>query len=170
MLLSSTCQSRGRLIPCKSSGPVCIINSGEPQLINEDMRAIIEGQHLCFAATVSPDGRPNLSPKGTIRVWDEAHVFFCDIASPNTRSNLERNPWIELNIVDPLSRRGYRFLGKATLHRDDDVYRQANQRIFAEEGALYPVHAVILIRVEQALPLYSPGYLHVNDEYGMRKM
>lgn len=61
MLLSSTCQSRGRLIPCQSSGPIRIINNGEPGMINEDMRAIIEAQHLCFAATVSPDGRPNLS-------------------------------------------------------------------------------------------------------------
>jgi len=32
------------------------------------MRAVIAAQRLCFAATVTPDGRPNLSPKGTIRI------------------------------------------------------------------------------------------------------
>jgi predicted pyridoxine 5'-phosphate oxidase superfamily flavin-nucleotide-binding protein len=67
-------------------------------MINEDMRAIIEAQHLCFAATVSLDVRPNLSPKATIRVWDEKHLF-CDIASPNTRSNLEKKAWIELTSM-----------------------------------------------------------------------
>jgi hypothetical protein len=139
-------------------------------LIDEDMRAIIEGQHLCFAATVSSDGRPNLSPKGTIRVWDQNHIFFCDIDSPKTRSNLKVNPWIEVNVVDPLSRRGYRFLGKATLHHDDDVYRQATNRIFTEEGSPYSVHYVVLIEVERSLPILSPGYLHVKDEYEMRKM
>jgi len=98
-------------------------------MIDEDMQAIIDAQHLCFAATVSHDGRPNLSTKGTIRVWDENHIFFCDIASPHTRSNLEKNPWIEVNVVDPVSRRGYRFLGKATLHRGDDIYRKATQQV-----------------------------------------
>ncbi len=134
------------------------------------MRALVDTQHLCFAATVSHDGRPNLSPKGTIRVWDSEHLFFCDIASPNTRRNLETNPWIEINIVDPLSRRGYRFLGKATLHRDDDIYRKAVEQIMTEENADYTVHSVVLIRVERAAPIYSPGYQHIRDEVEMRKM
>ena len=51
------------------------------------MRAVIQSAHLCFAATVTPDGRPNVSPKGTIRVCDDARLFFLDIASPGTRAN-----------------------------------------------------------------------------------
>lgn len=75
-------------------------------LITDDMRAVVQSAHLCFAATVTPEGRPNLSPKGTVRVYDEAHLFFLDIASPGTRANLQHAPWIELNVVDQLSRRG----------------------------------------------------------------
>ena len=40
-------------------------------MLTPDMRAVIQAAHLCFAATVTPDGRPNVSPKGTIRVWDD---------------------------------------------------------------------------------------------------
>ena len=80
-------------------------------MLTPDMRAVIEAAHLCFAATVTPEGRPNLSPKGTIRVWDDAHLFFLDIASPGTRANLAHAPWLELNVVEQLSRRGYRFAG-----------------------------------------------------------
>lgn len=138
-------------------------------MITNDMRAVISSQRLCFAATVTPDGKPNLSPKGTIRVWDDTRLFFCDIASPNTRQNLQSNPWIELNIVDTLSRRGYRFFGKASIHVDDDVYREATNRIFQEEGAEYPVHGVVLIAIERALPLVSPGYQYYSDEWEMRK-
>ncbi len=134
------------------------------------MRALIDTQHLCFAATVTPDGHPNLSPKGTIRVWDDEHIFFCDIASPNTRRNLEKNQWIELNVVDPLSRRGYRFLGRATLHKNDSVYEKAIKQITTEENAEYQVHSVVLVKVERAVPLFSPGYKHVPDELEMRKM
>jgi predicted pyridoxine 5'-phosphate oxidase superfamily flavin-nucleotide-binding protein len=139
-------------------------------VLDEDMRAVIEAQRLCFAATVTPDGRPSLSPKGTIRVWDDGRLFFCDIASPGTTAHLERNPWIEINVVDGLSRRGYRFLGRATVHRGDDVYRGAVERITREEGAAYPVRAVVLIAVERALPIHSPGYDHVPDERAMRAL
>lgn len=138
--------------------------------IDDDMRAVLNAQRLCFAATVTPLGRPNLSPKGTIRVWDDHHLFFCDIASPETRRNLAANPWIELNVVDPISRRGYRFLGQATVHTGDAVYERATGIIFTDEGTTYPVQAVVLIAVERALPLLSPGYWHVEDENVMRAM
>jgi predicted pyridoxine 5'-phosphate oxidase superfamily flavin-nucleotide-binding protein len=137
-------------------------------ILTSDMRALIQAAHLCFAATVTPDGRPNLSPKGTIRVWDDDHIFFVDIASPGTRANLASNPLIELNVVDQLSRRGYRFFGRGKLHRDDDVFRKATNRIFGEEGAKYPVEGVVLIKVERAESLTSPGYLHTRTENEMR--
>ena len=137
-------------------------------VITADMRAVIQAAHLCFAATVKPDGRPNLSPKGTIRVWDDDHIFFLDIASPGTRANLESNPFIEINVVEQLSRRGYRFFGRAELHRDDEVFREATKRIFGEEGARYPVEGVVLIEVERAEELVSPGYIHVRTEEEMR--
>ena len=138
-------------------------------IITHDMRAIVESAHLCFAATVTPDGRPNLSPKGTIRVWDDDHLFFLDIASPGTRANLQHNPFIELNVVDQRSRRGYRFFGRATLHSHDSVFDNAMTRVFAEEKANYPVSSVVLIRVERAEPVVSPGYMHVHSEAEMRR-
>lgn len=139
-------------------------------VITDDMRAVVQSAHLCFAATVTPDGRPNLSPKGTIRVFDDAHLFFLDIASPATRANLQHAPWIELNVVDQLSRRGYRFFGRARIHRDDDVYHSATSRVFAEEGRTYPVAGVILIAVERAAELVSPGYMYIGSEREMRSV
>jgi predicted pyridoxine 5'-phosphate oxidase superfamily flavin-nucleotide-binding protein len=87
--------------------------------LTADMRAVIQGAYVCFAATVTPDGKPNLSPKGTIRVWDDRHLFFLDLASPGTRANLQASPWMELHVVEQLSRRGYRFFGTATVHVAD---------------------------------------------------
>jgi predicted pyridoxine 5'-phosphate oxidase superfamily flavin-nucleotide-binding protein len=139
-------------------------------IIDKDMRAVIAAQRLCFAATVTPGGLPSLSPNGTIRVWDDWHLFYCDIYSAGTRKNLLANPWIELNVVDPISRRGYRFFGKATIHVDDEIYTKATERVFREENSIYRVHSVILIAVERALPLISPGYEHVPDEGEMRRV
>jgi uncharacterized protein len=144
-------------------------NGGEGMgVITADMRAVIQAAHLCFAATVTPDGLPNLSPKGTIRVWDDDHIFFLDIASPGTRANLEHSPFIEVNVVEQLSRRGYRFFGRATIHRDDEIFRGATKQIYGEEGAKYPVEALVLISVERAEEVVSPGYVHTRTEEAMR--
>lgn len=141
-----------------------------PVQLTPDMRAVIQAAHLCFAATVTADGRPNLSPKGTIRVWDDTSLFFLDIASPGTRANLAARPWMELNVVDQLSRRGYRFAGPAAPHSQGAVFDEGCRRIFGEEGATYPVAGVVVLQVETAAPLISPGYIHVADEPAMRAM
>jgi predicted pyridoxine 5'-phosphate oxidase superfamily flavin-nucleotide-binding protein len=145
------------------------VQQSERPVLDADVRAVVESAHLVFAATVTPDGQPNLSPKGTIRVWDNQHLFFLDIASPKTRANLEHNPKIELNVVEHLSRRGYRFSGTATLHRDGNVFREALRRVFAEENAAYPVNCVVLVEVERMDALVSPGYMHVDSERAMRE-
>lgn len=140
-----------------------------PLILTHDMRAIIEAAHLCFAATVNADGRPNLSPKGTIRVWDDTSLFFLDIASPQTRANLLDRPWMEINVVEQLSRRGYRFSGRAIVHTEGTVFEEARRRVLGEEKVTYLVSAVITLQVASAAPLISPGYLHTPDEGAMRE-
>ncbi|MGH7713863.1 MAG: pyridoxamine 5'-phosphate oxidase family protein, partial [Gemmatimonadaceae bacterium] len=136
-----------------------------------DMRAVIKAAHLCFAATVAPDGRPNLSPKDTIRVWDDAHLFFLDIAPPGTRANLARAPRIELNVVEQLSRRGYRFSGWAELHREGSVVcEEATRRVYGESGPPAPVASVVLIAIAHAAPLLSPAYWRVANETAVREI
>src|SRR3954454_18634670 len=80
-------------------------------ILTDDMKRIVLEQRLGFAATVCPDGTPNLSPKGTTTVWDDDHLVFADIYSPGTVANLQHTPAIEINVVDPYVRKGYRFKG-----------------------------------------------------------
>lgn len=137
-------------------------------ILTTDMRAVIRSAHLCFVGTVTPEGRPNVSPKGTIRIWDDHHLFFLDIASPGTRANLAVHPWMELNVVDQLSRRGYRFFGPARMHTSGEIFQKAVRIVVGEENSLYPVASVVLLEVERAAPLISPGYWNVADESAMR--
>jgi predicted pyridoxine 5'-phosphate oxidase superfamily flavin-nucleotide-binding protein len=125
--------------------------------LTADMRAVIQAAHLCFAGTVSADGTPNVSPKGTIRAWDDQHLFFLDIASPGTRANPRARPWMELNVVDQLSRRGYRFFGPATVHVGDAVFEEAIRRVQGAGQLSYPVAAVVLLALERAAALISPA-------------
>src|SRR4051795_10399626 len=91
------------------------------ELLTHDMRRLVEAE-LGFVATVCPDGTPNLSPKGTIAVWDDDHVVFADIRSPGTVENLRANPSVEINVVDQLSRTGYRLKGTGEVHVAGDTF------------------------------------------------
>jgi hypothetical protein len=50
-------------------------------------------------------------------------LYFADIASPHTISNLKLNPAIEINVVDVFQRRGYRFTGRALILPSDHQRR-----------------------------------------------
>jgi predicted pyridoxine 5'-phosphate oxidase superfamily flavin-nucleotide-binding protein len=84
---------------------------GPRDFLLPDMKRVVEEQRLGFVATVCPDGTPNLSPKGTTAVWDDDHLVFANIRSPGTLANLRQNANVEVNVVDPFRRKGYRFKG-----------------------------------------------------------
>jgi uncharacterized protein len=131
-------------------------------ILTQDMMRIVREQRLGYVATVCADGTPNLSPKGTTTVWDDDHLVFADICSPGTMANLERNPTIEVNVVDPIARRGYRFKGRATIFAEGpqfaaglDFYRRVHA---LDEAIVARIRTIVLITVERAVPLISPIY------------
>jgi predicted pyridoxine 5'-phosphate oxidase superfamily flavin-nucleotide-binding protein len=126
-------------------------------ILTDDMKRIVREQRLGYIATVCPDGTPNLSPKGTTAVWDDDHLMFADIRSPQSVQNIEHNASVEINVVDPLARKGYRFKGQGVVHRSDEVFERVCQ-MYRDKGLTLEIRAVVLIRVERALPLISPAY------------
>jgi uncharacterized protein len=126
-------------------------------ILTDDMKRVVREQRLGYIATVCPDGTPNLSPKGTTAVWDDDHLMFADIRSPQSVQNIEHNPSVEVNVVDPLVRKGYRFKGRGVVHRSDDVFERVRQ-MYRDAGSTLEIQAVVLIRVDRALPLISPAY------------
>lgn len=129
-----------------------------PILTNE-MKRVVREQRLGFVATVCPDGTPNLSPKGTTTVWDDDHLVFVDLASPGTMANLRENPAVEINVVDPITRRGYRFKGAAAVYTEGPRFDEVLAWYERDRG-LSPsrVHGVAMVKVEHAAALISPAY------------
>jgi predicted pyridoxine 5'-phosphate oxidase superfamily flavin-nucleotide-binding protein len=125
--------------------------------LTEDMKRVLNEQRLGFVASVCPDGTPKLSPKGTTTAWDDEHIVFADICSPGTISNLERHPVVEINVVDPVARKGYRFKGPATVYTAGPLFEQA-LAFYRKRGTTSPIRHIVLVKVERALPLISPAY------------
>jgi len=131
------------------------------QKISESIKKFVSIQKLGYVATISEDGTPNLSPKGTIIAWDENTLAFADIRSPNTMKNLENNPNLEINVVDPLLRKGFRFKGKGTIIKNGQTY-DAILHHYRENGIKSPIGGIVLVAVseirEVTSPLYDQGF------------
>lgn len=129
-------------------------------VLDEDMQRVVNEQRLGYLASVCPDGTPNLSPKGTTAVWDDEHLVFAHLHSTQSVANIESgNSVVEVNVVDPILRRGYRFKGPARVHWDGSVY-ESGLRFYQERSGLEPhrIKAIVLIRVDHAAPVVSPAY------------
>ena len=129
-------------------------------MLDDDMQRVVREQRLGYVASVCSDGTPNLSPKGTLAVWDDTHLAFAHLHSPGTAANIEAgNQVVEVNVVDPIRRKGYRFKGRATVHREGPTY-EAGLRFYRQRSGLEPqrIMAIVLIDVERAAPIVSPAY------------
>jgi uncharacterized protein len=137
-------------------------------ILTAAMKRMLDEQRLGFAATVCPDGTPNLSPKGTTTAWDDDHLVFADIHSPGTIANLRQNPHIEINVVDPFARKGYRFKGTASVLTEGPQY-DAIVAFYRQRGSRAVIRAIVLIEISQAAPLISPAYDDSTSEAEIRQ-
>jgi len=121
-----------------------------------EIKNLLSKQKLGFVATVSPDNTPNLSPKGTITVWNN-DLIFADIKSPNTIANLQKNPSIEINVVDPISRKGYRFKGTAKIISEGEEFTKIISH-YKTQGIKSKINSIVSVKVESMHKVTSPVY------------
>jgi uncharacterized protein len=127
-------------------------------ILTADMKRVIAEQKLGFVATVNADGTPNLSPKGTMQALDDDHIVFADIRSPGTMANIARNPAMEINFVDPFSRKGYRFKGTARVVAKGTPEFRALITRYPASLLSDRYRAFVVLQVATAAPLISPAY------------
>ena len=136
-------------------------------MITSEIKNFLNTQKLGYVATVSSDGLPNVSPKGTIIAWASEILAFADIRSPDTVKNLQNNPNVEINVIDPLLRKGYLFKGVARLINSGLQYDEILQ-YYRDNGITSPINAIILVDVSCVSDVISPLYDMGISEYEIK--
>jgi len=90
-------------------------------------------------------------------VLDESHLAFADIQSPKTVENIRCNPSIEINVVDPFSRRGYRFKGIAKIISSGNKFNEIILH-YKMLGVKSSIRIIILVKIEKVSEVLSPLY------------
>ena len=125
--------------------------------ISEEIKNFVNSQKLGYVATVSKDGTPNLSPKGTIIVMSESTLAFANIRSPQTIQNLQDNPSVEINVVDPFQRLGYRFKGEGKIINEGLEFDKILD-YYINAGIKSKINSVVVVDVRSMSEVTSPSY------------
>lgn len=89
--------------------------------ITEHMAQVLEEQ-LAFIATTSPEGLPNVGPKGSIGVYDNAALVFDETTGGQTLENIREGSKVMIAVVDRAWKNGYRFTGTAEVLDAGEIF------------------------------------------------
>ncbi len=118
-------------------------------MIEDAHKSLIAEVGLCYVATASSDGQPNVSPKGSILVFDDDHLAFAEIMSPGSRANLEQNARVAVYVCRPEKFQGFQFKGTAELSKEGPVYDRLAAAIEKKGLKLPPIQNAVKIRVRE---------------------
>ncbi len=90
--------------------------------LTEEAKKAIGEIRPALVATVSKTGKPNVSAKGSLRVLDDDHVIFADIASPRSVANIKDNPQVAIICLDASARKGCRIWGKGEIISSGEIF------------------------------------------------
>lgn len=129
-------------------------------MLTPDIKKYIDQSILCWLATVSKDGIPNVSPKEIFTYLDDDHIGIAHIASPKSMRNLAANPNVCVSFVDVFVQKGYKLIGRAEIiPKSAASFKIEAAEILKMAGDAFPVQALLKIKVIKTAPILAPSYL-----------
>ena len=127
--------------------------------LNDFAKGLIATFPLGFVATVTPDGRPAVSPKGTFLVLDDETIGFGEIRSPGTLENLAHRPEVEVNFIDQWKRKGVRVRGQVRIVDPGIEFDKLIGHWRDTWGDLADrINVLVVISVAEVKPVTTPPY------------
>ena len=129
-------------------------------MLQQEVLKMIDDSVLCWLATSSSKGVPNVSPKEVFCHYGENRIIIANIASPGSKRNIIENPCICLSVVDILVQKGFQLKGTG------EVIDASNPEFDAMEAILswitqgkFPFSTIFVLNIEKVKPILAPSYL-----------
>jgi len=120
---------------------------------------LIRRSVLCWLATVSTEGVPNVSPKEIFAHDGAETLLIAEIASPVSLRNLRGNPMACVSMIDIFTQKGCKITGPTRiLAPDTPDFDTAAAPLLALTGGAFPIRHVFEIRIDTCRPIIAPGY------------
>lgn len=133
-------------------------------MLNAAIKDAMRESVLCWLATVSSTGQPNVSPEEMFVPYGDDGVLIAHIASPKSVANIKENAAVCVSFVEVFKQKGFKLAGVALVEEAQLVEQSAPDfNVFLKElhvlgGEGFPVQSIIKIKVEEAHPIIAPSY------------
>lgn len=128
-------------------------------MITPEIADSIEQSVLCWIATNSENGFPNVSPKEAFLHDGEGKILVANIASPVTAGNIERDNKVCLSFVNVFVQKGYKITGTATVvKKGDPGYEERHAKLTAMIGTAFPILSILEIDPVAVAEIVAPSY------------
>lgn len=113
---------------------------------------------LCWLATVSPDGVPNVSPKEIFCADGDEAILIAHIASPVSVANLRAHPVVCVSFIDVFRQEGFKIVGRAALAAPGEPdFATWSAPLAALAGPSFPIKAAIRVTPEKVARILPPS-------------
>lgn len=129
-------------------------------MLTPDVIHYIDSSVLCWLATASQDGLPNVSPKEVFTYYKGDSVIIANIASPQTVKNINQNEKVCISFIDILVQKGYQLKGNAKILKGgEDDFEACEQLLLKITEGKYPFSSITRIIIEHMKPIIAPRYI-----------
>jgi uncharacterized protein len=124
----------------------------------EEVKQYVDRSILCWLATSTTQGMPNVSPK-EIFTHHSDKIIIAHIASPRSVKNIQANPQVCVSFIDIFIQKGYKINGLATvLGRDAANFHLYYEMLYKLAGPDFPIRSIIEIQPTDISPIIAPRY------------
>lgn len=132
-------------------------------MLTDEIKNAIDKSVLCWLATASKEGIPNVSPKEIFTHYGQ-HLLIADIASPQSVKNIIENSHVCISFIDILVQKGWQLKGKAALIDASHIhFNSMLQSLTQLTQGKFPIKNIISVQIEKAKPILAPRYLLYPD-------
>ncbi len=137
--------------------------------IPDDMRELVDNAGAdgvaCALGTASRDGRPQISMKGSVMVYDRETLAYWERARRSALENIIENPQVVIMYRNPGKRINWRFHGTAIVYEEGKIRDEVMSRTIQAELDRDPERngMAVLVRVDRITDM-AGNVLQQRDE------
>lgn len=128
-------------------------------MLTPKIKSSLDASVLCWLATITKDGAPNVTPKEIFAPFGTEHLLIANIASPGSVRNVKANANVCVSFVEVFDQKGFKLVGTAEIiGKNQSDYNVLHAPLYALAGDDYPIISIFKIKIDRVEEINAPSY------------
>ena len=129
-------------------------------MLTEEIKKYLECSILCWLATASKEGTPNVSPKEIFTFYGASNLLIANIASTQSVRNIGENENVCVSFIDIFKQKGFKLKGKASIiKKTDPDFKKLVSPLAELAGVSISIASALNVFLTGLKPIIAPRYI-----------